>query len=159
MSKNNFEVEIREMIIDDIPSVFHLGEKLFTPQDFPNLYRTWDEYEVVSYFTNEPELCMVACIKERVVGFVMGYSVEKARSAWSYGHLVWLGVAEDYQRMGVAQKLFNRFRDKMEEDRIRILLIDTQADNLAAIKFFKKQGFSDPTEHVYLALNLDESRR
>ena len=32
-------VEIREMEIDDLPEVFHLGERVFT-SEIPNLYRT-----------------------------------------------------------------------------------------------------------------------
>ena len=33
-------IKIREMEIDDIAQVFHLGEKLFTVESAPNTYRT-----------------------------------------------------------------------------------------------------------------------
>lgn len=32
-------LEIRQMEIDDLAAVFHLGERLFTSQRVPNLYR------------------------------------------------------------------------------------------------------------------------
>jgi len=32
---------IRQMQIDDLAAVFHLGEKLFTLKKYPTLYRTW----------------------------------------------------------------------------------------------------------------------
>ena len=39
--KHKVEVIIREMEIDDLSAVYHLGEKLFTSDEFPILYRTW----------------------------------------------------------------------------------------------------------------------
>jgi len=53
--KKRINLTIRQMEIDDIAKVFHMGEKLFTAQKVPNLYRTWDEYEVVSLFQTDPE--------------------------------------------------------------------------------------------------------
>ena len=73
-------------------------------------------------------------------------------------HLVWLGVDPDYQRLGVARRLFNHFRDKMEEHGVRILLVDTEADNEQALAFFREMGFGNPEEHLYLALNLDQQQ-
>ena len=44
---------IREMELDDLPAVFKLGERLFTAEKQPNLYRTWD-VDVIG-MTNIPE--------------------------------------------------------------------------------------------------------
>lgn len=152
-------VTVRQMEIDDLAAVFHLGEKLFTARDVPNLYRTWDEYEVVSLFQSDSEFCLVAETDEEIVGFALGTTVTKAHSAWKYGHLVWLGTDPGYQGEGVATKLFNRFRDLMIENGVRILLVDSEADNLPALHFFRKMGFGSPQEHIYLALNLDPQLR
>ena len=80
-NKKRINVEIRQMEIDDLPEVFHLGEKLFTSEDAPNLYRTWDEYEVTGLFHNETELCLVAEANRRIIGFAMGTTITKTRSA------------------------------------------------------------------------------
>ena len=58
--KKSGSLVIRQMEIDDLADVFHLGEKLFTAREVPNLYRTWDEYEVVNLFQSDPEFCLVA---------------------------------------------------------------------------------------------------
>ena len=153
---------VRQLEIDDIATVFHLGEKLFTASEVPNLFRTWDEYEVINFFQNDSEYCLVAETDdedELVVGFTLGTTVTKSHSAWKYGYLVWLGVDPDFQASGVASKLFNRFRDMMLEDGVRMLLVDSEADNLAALHFFRKMGFGHPQEHIYLALNLDPRRQ
>ena len=154
--KKRINVEVRQMEIDDIPEVFHLGERLFTSEDAPTLYRTWDEYEVTGLFHSETELCLVAEANEEIIGFAMGTTITKPRSAWKYGYLVWLGVAEDYQRFRVAEKLFGSFLELMLEEGVRILMVDTEADNKPALKFFRKMGFDKSEEHVYLSLNLDE---
>jgi ribosomal protein S18 acetylase RimI-like enzyme len=148
------DIEIRTATIDDLAAVFHLGEKIFTSQEFSNLYRTWDEYEVTHLFNSEPEHLLVAETEERVVGFAMGTVIEKARSAWNYGHLLWLGVDPCFSRRGIGSLLFDRFRDIMLSEGIRMLMVDTQADNDPAVNFFIRKGFENPTEHVYMTLNL-----
>jgi ribosomal protein S18 acetylase RimI-like enzyme len=59
----------------------------------------------------------------------------------------------------VAVKLFNQFRDLMLEDGVRMLLVDTEADNLPALHFFRRMGFGSPEEHIYLTLNLASQQR
>jgi ribosomal protein S18 acetylase RimI-like enzyme len=153
--KKKAMVSVRQMEIDDLAAVFHLGERLFTAREAPNLYRTWDEYEVISLFQSDDELCFVAEMEEHIVGFLLGTTVTKSHSAWKYGYLVWLGIDPGYHGQGIASKLFHRFRDLMLANGVRMLLVDTEAENLAALHFFRKMGFGNPQEHIYLALNLD----
>lgn len=148
------EVEIRNATIDDLAPIFHLGERVFNPQGFSNLYRTWDEFEVTNLFNSEPEYILVAEFKGKVVGFSMGTVIEKARSAWNYGHLLWLGVDPDFARMNIGTLLFERFHEIMDKEGIRMLMVDTQADNDPAIEFFQHKGFENPTEHLYMTLNM-----
>ncbi|QHI68978.1 GNAT family N-acetyltransferase [Tichowtungia aerotolerans] len=151
------EINVRIATIDDLSAIFHLGERVFTSQGFSNLYRTWDEYEVTHLFNSETEHVLVAeTDDETVVGFAMGTVIDKARSAWSYGHLLWLGVEPKCARQGIAGQLFDRFREIMDAEGVRMLMVDTQADNDPAIRFFTQKGFENPTEHVYLTLNLDK---
>lgn len=157
--KKRLNMIIREMEIDDLAKVFHLGEKLFTAREVPNLYRTWDEYEVVSLFQSDPEFCLVAEVEDQIVGFALGTTISKSRSAWKYGYLYWLGVEPAFHGYGVATKLFYGFRDLMLEDGVRMLLVDTEADNLPAIHFFRKMGFGHPQQHIYLTLNLGQQHR
>lgn len=150
------EIDVRTATIDDLAAIFHLGEKVFTSQEVSNLYRTWDEYEVTHLFNSESEHVLVAETDGQVVGFAMGTVIEKARSAWNYGHLLWLGVDPDFARRQIGSLLFDRFREIMEEEGIRMLMVDTQADNDPAIRFFQGKGFENPTDHVYMTLNLQK---
>jgi len=153
---------VRQMEIDDVASVFHLGERLFTASQVPNLFRTWDEYEVIKFFQNDSESCLVAELgdeAEGIIGFVLGTTVTKNHSAWKYGYLVWLGVDPDFHDTGVGSRLFKRFRDLMLADGARMMLVDSEADNLPALHFFRKMGFGHPQEHIFLTLNLDPQRQ
>lgn len=155
-SANNAPIQIRTVAIDDLAAIFHLGEKVFTSQEYSNLYRTWDEYEVTGLFNSEPEHMLVATADDQVVGFALGTTINKARSAWSYGHLLWLAVDPDFARQGIGILLFEGFRDIMQQQGVRMLLVDTQADNDPAIDFFHARGFENPTDHIYMTLNLQK---
>jgi len=157
--KKRPNITIREMDIDDLATVFHLGEQLFKARHVPNLYRTWDEFEVIELFNSDSEFCLVAEVGEKMVGFALGTTITKNHSAWKYGQLAWLGVDPCYHRYGIATRLFNQFLELMRKNGVRMLLVDTEADNLPALHFFRKLGFGNPEEHVYLTLNIAKRQR
>jgi ribosomal protein S18 acetylase RimI-like enzyme len=147
-------IVIREMELDDIPEVFALGERYFTAEDWPSLYRTWDEYELVTMFASDGETCLVAEENDEIVGFVLGTLIEKRRSAWTYGYLVWLCVRSEQRGSGVARRLTDRLTELFIRDGARMMIVDTDAENEPAIRFFRKQGFGGEREHVYFSKNL-----
>jgi ribosomal protein S18 acetylase RimI-like enzyme len=149
-------VSIREMELDDLPAVYALGERLFTSEKWPNLYRTWDEYELVGFFAADSDTCLVAEIGDDLVGFILGTVIDKRKSAWSYGYVVWLGVDPDRARRGVASRLLERLTQIFVELGVRILMSDTDAENEAAIAFFQRQGFGNMSNHVYMTKNLQQ---
>lgn len=153
------ELEVREMELDDLPAVFHLGERLFTSEDLPILYRTWDPYEVVEPFTSGPEFCLIAEDEnERIVGFILGTTYEKEGTAWKYGYISWLGVAPEVQRRGLGERLCRAVERRMREEGVRMMLVDTEAGNLPAVAFFKRLGFTSRRSHVWLGKTLKPSK-
>ena len=152
-------VVVRQMEIDDLPTVFHLGEQLFKAEVVPNLYRTWDDYEVAAFFLGDSEFCLVAEVEDRLAGFLLGTTVVKGRSAWKYGYLEWLGVDPSLHGLGIGERLFQHFRRLMLKNGVNILLVDSEADNIPALRFFRKMGFRHPRQHIYLSLNLASQRR
>lgn len=152
-------VTVREIEIDDLPAIFHLGEMLFTAQKVPTLHRTWDEHEVVGLFQSDSDFCFVAETEaEEMIGFALGTVIEKSHS-WTYGYLIWLGIHPEYQHTGVSQKLFRSFRTAAVEAGARIMMVDTDADNENALRFFRKLGFNNTRHHIYLSMNVDQERR
>ena len=152
-------VDIRQMQLRDISAVFDLGQRLFTAEQLPTLYRSWDEHEIVALFDSDEETCLVAEAGDQVVGFTLGRIMDKPRNAWRYGWLEWLGVEPRIKRSGVARRLVNQLTNLFIERDARIMLVDTDARNHAALAFFRKNGFGQEIRHVYLSQNLEDHPR
>jgi len=145
---------IREMTLSDLPAVYALGEALFPADKWSALYRTWDEYELAVHFASDGETCLVAESGEALVGFAVGTILAKRGSAWNYGYLLWLGVDENAGRKGIAGRLLERMTELFIKLGARMVMVDTDAENEAALTFFRKQGFGQETPHLYLSRNL-----
>jgi ribosomal protein S18 acetylase RimI-like enzyme len=152
----NGNIVLRQMQLKDLPPVFRLGQRLFTAEDLPTLYRSWDEYEILELFRSDEETCLVAEDDEKIIGFALGCMMDKPRSAWRYGWLEWLGVAPCYKRHGIARRLLNHLTQLFIDREARIMLVDTDEDNADALAFLRDTGFGQETRHVYLSRNLDE---
>jgi ribosomal protein S18 acetylase RimI-like enzyme len=153
----NRKAIIRQMEIDDVSPVYHLGEKLFSSEEFPILYRTWDPYEVTEYFSSDPDYCLVAEteVGGKIVGFILATTIEKEGTAWKkYGYLSWIGVDEAFQRTKLGLRLYRELEKRLREDGVRMVIADTEAENEQAIAFFKKVGFANSSQHVWLAKTL-----
>ncbi|MDZ7955228.1 GNAT family N-acetyltransferase [Nostoc sp. DedQUE09] len=148
------EIYVRELGIDDIAAVYHLGEGLFTSDLYPYLYRTWDEWEVIGLYNTDPEYCLVAETDGELAGFILGTIITKA--SWTYGYILWLGVSPKYQRRGVADKLVDKVVARMIEDGARFMLVDTDPTNTSALKFFNRKGFGNTRQHIFLSMNLSK---
>ncbi|WP_375472726.1 GNAT family N-acetyltransferase [uncultured Nostoc sp.] len=147
-------IYVRELGIDDIAPIYHLGEGLFTSDLYPYLYRTWDEWEVIGLYNTDPEYCLVAETDGELAGFILGTIITKA--SWTYGYILWLGVSPKYQRRGVADKLVDKVVARMIEDGARFMLVDTDPTNTSALKFFNRKGFGNIRQHIFLSMNLSK---
>ena len=148
-------IVVRQMQLEDLPAVFALGQKLFTAEDLPTLYRCWDDDELMQLFGSAQETCFVAVAGDRVVGFALGSLMQKRGSAWRYGWLEWLGVDPAFSRHGIATRLLRQMTRMFVQRDARIMLVDTDEANEAALAFFRKIGFGQELRHVYLSKNLD----
>ncbi|RDB36792.1 MAG: N-acetyltransferase [Spirobacillus cienkowskii] len=165
-SKRSFTV--REMEIQDLADAYNLGETCFRADLWPMLYRGWDEYEVTSMFNTDGDYCLVAendefqkgidPDDERIVGFVLGTVMSKPGTAWSYGYIVWLCAHPNWQREGVASKLIDKVVEAfVENEGVRIIMADTDPSNNRAVHFFKKKGFDQEHQHVFLTSNIENN--
>lgn len=147
-------VYVRELEIDDLAPVYHLGEELFTSDLYPYLYRTWDEWEVIGLYNTDPEYCLVAEIEGQLAGFILGTVISKG--SWTYGYIIWLGIGPQFQRRGVGDKLVDTLVERMVEDGARFMLVDTDPANTPAVKFFTRKGFGNSRQHIFLSMNLSK---
>jgi ribosomal protein S18 acetylase RimI-like enzyme len=154
MNSTRKSLEVREMELEDLPGVYALGESVFTADKWPSLYRTWDEYEPVGLFHSDGEFCLVAESEGVLAGFALGSLIDKRNSSWSYGYLTWLAVNPELKRSGIASKLISAITEAFIRAGARMMIVDTDARNKAAIKLFRKHDFLHEDLHVYLSKNL-----
>lgn len=146
------EVIIRNLTIDDLAPVFHLGETLFLSQLYPSLYRTWDQWEVTGLYNTDSDYCLVAEVAGEFAGFLLGTVIDKDRR--TYGYIVWLGVNPQFQRQGVADRLVDRFIGRTIRQGAQMVVMDTDPANEPAVKFFTRKGFGNTRQHVFMTLDL-----
>jgi len=143
------------MSLEDVSVVFHLGEQVFTAAKSQSHYRSWDQFTVVDFFNGDPQYSLVAEVeKKKVVGFCLGTTIQKSGDMGKYGYVTWLGVKEKLRRRGIGTHLYEDILKRMITANVKILLVDTEEGNTAALNFFAKHGFDAPTKHVYLDLNV-----
>jgi ribosomal protein S18 acetylase RimI-like enzyme len=153
---DKLSIKIDAMEFEDLLPIFKLGEKLFTAEKWPNLYRTWDEYELLERFMTDHEFCLTAKYKKQIVGFAIGTIIEKRRSSWTYGYLIWIGVDPKFLAQGIGKKLLRKMTKIFIKHGARILIADTDSENSNAIKFLQKNGFKPENDQIYFAKNLSK---
>lgn len=147
------EFHVRTMSIDDLAAVYHMGNRIYAKGGHLMLYRTWDPYEVTALFNTDAETCLVAEHDDEIIGFALGTIIEKG-TAWSYGYIIWLGIAEGWRGMRVGHRLLRILEKRMCDEGVRMFLVDTAAENESAIGFFRREGFELSSPHVYLSKTL-----
>lgn len=155
MSKKD-NITISEIEFEDIIDIYNLGNKLFTADKWLNLYRTWDEYEILERYISDKEYCIVAKNNKKVIGFALGALVEKKNNSWLYGYLIWTGVDPKFSGKGIGKKLLKKMTDLFKKEGVKIMLVDTSIENQRALSFFKKNGFEEEEGHVFLAKNISK---
>ena len=156
--KKKIQIEIRQMTLEDIPSVWHLGEKTFTPSSLQYTYRTWNVDELLSLFTSDPELCLVAeqTKTSKIVGFALGTILKRSFSPWTYGYFVWAGVQKRFQKTGVGRRLYRELEKRFKDKSARIVMVDVESNNPAGIRFIKKLGFKEAQTYTWYSKNLEQ---
>jgi len=147
-------VIIRDMALKDVATCYKLGMDLFAFNS--SLSRTFDRFVVIGGYSSDPDFCLVAETKDRLIGFTVGNSITKDVVM---GYLGWVAVHTDYQRAGIGSKLVRRVEERMHEQEINEVLVDTPTSNTSALRFLRKLGYGSPEEQVYLSHSIkrDES--
>lgn len=152
------DFEVRQMTLDDLPDVWRISEKIFTPYSLQFTYRTWNIGELLSHFQDEPELCLVAeeAKTGRIVGFVIGAVLKRPYSPWTYGYFAWAGVKKAWQKQGVGERLYKELERRFREKGVRIALVDVESGNHAGIRFIEKLGFKKSQIFIWYSKYLEQ---
>ncbi len=73
----------------------------------------------------------------RIVGFVVGQRLPRA-----IGHIITIDVLADARRDGVGTLLMNTSEARLKAEGCSAIYLETAVDNLAALTFYKRRGYS-----------------
>jgi len=103
-------------------------------------HQYWNLMELSGHFEKDKELCIVAELDGRVVGFALGH---KRFSIWEsdLGYFEWLAVSKEHQRKGIGSALCEEMLRRFKGMGVKRILADVRAEENAPGKLLEKFSF------------------
>ncbi|GIO25041.1 ribosomal protein S18-alanine N-acetyltransferase [Oceanobacillus sp. J11TS1] len=121
------ELVIRQMTLEDIPGVLEVEEASFAePWDAEVFHKELCENEHAYYF--------VACIQERIIGYIGSWIV------WEDGQITNFAVHPDMRGHKIGEKLFGYVMALMTSQGIERLSLEVRVSNVVAQSLYRKFG-------------------
>ena len=134
---------IREFSFDnDYESVLKFWQEIETGM---NVGRSDSPEEIKKKLQRDPDLFLVAEDNDQVIGTVIG-SFDGRR-----GFIYHLAVHKKFRRQKIASQLLNEVERKLQAKGCVKCLLFVFADNMDAIKFYKKHGWNHQPEDLVFA--------
>jgi ribosomal protein S18 acetylase RimI-like enzyme len=142
---------IRKMEIDDLHSVFELGNALFTDIETA---RPWSDLSLAEHYGKFPELCLVAAVKKRIAGFIIGARNIDKNTGKTSGQVLWFGIDPGQSRHETLTGLFDALKEEMKAGGAEHILAQSPKGKLGMSDFYARMGFSPAEELLTLRLDL-----
>ena len=127
MESKQIDVYIRWMIRRDMAEVVEIEKRAF---EFP-----WAEEQFVACLRQRDCIGMVAEHDERVVGFMI-YELKKDQL-----HVLNFAVDSRLKRLSIGRQMVDKLVGKLSRESRNKIILEVRESNLAALNFFKSQGF------------------
>ena len=104
-------------------------ETLIQPQD------AWSYQTLVDLLEQDSIDLLVVYQSDTVVGYCL------YQMMFEQAEILRIGTHPNYQRQGIASKLFAKLNQQLQALTVESLLLEVRADNLPAIALYEQQGF------------------
>ena len=124
-------IEIRDFRPDDFETLWRLDQECFPPGV------SYSRQELKAYIRSRGTFTLVAVDsgKNRTSGFIVAH-------AGSTGHVITIDVSPRSRRERVGSKLLAAAEDRLRTAGAQTVGLETAVDNLSALAFYKKHGYS-----------------
>jgi len=124
-------IEIRDFRPDDFETLWRLDQECFPPGV------SYSKQELKAYIRSRGTFTLVAVDsgKNRTCGFIVAHS-------GSTGHVITIDVSPRSRREKVGSKLLAAAEDRLRNAGAQTVGLETAVDNLSALAFYKKHGYS-----------------
>lgn len=125
------QFEIRDFKPEDFEVLWRLDQECFPPGI------AYSRRELGLYIRRRAALTLIAldAASHSVAGFVVGYGGVT-------GHIVTIDVAASTRRAGVGSRLLRAVEARLFHAGTRAVGLETAVDNLPALSFYKRHGYS-----------------
>jgi [ribosomal protein S18]-alanine N-acetyltransferase len=122
---------IREYQADDFETLWRMDQECFSPGI------AYSRQELKEYVRHRGSFTLVASDAEtsRVAGFIVAHQAPT-------GHLITIDVIAEARRSGVGSLLLRAAEDRLRAAGSKAVGLETAVDNLAALSFYKRHGYS-----------------
>lgn len=117
----------------------------FQPEDFDALWRMDQECFVPGISYSKAELrffieqsgafTLVAVDGEKIQGFIV---IQRGKT----GHVITIDVSPNARRLGVGSLMLQEGERRLAEEGSRVVGLETAVDNVSALAFYKRHGYS-----------------
>lgn len=129
------QVEIRSMVIEDLPDVFNIDQLAFSP--------LWqNSLDGLSNAFNQPGISSVAVTHGKVVAYQISTGLG------IHGHLARLAVHPDHQGQHLASALVNDVINRFKRTGTWRITVNTQVDNKPSLSVYQNFGFKSTGEFI-----------
>ena len=124
-------IEIRDFRPDDFEALWRLDQECFPPGV------SYSKQELKAYIRSRGTFTLVAVGpgKNRTRGFIVAH-------AGSTGHIITIDVSPRSRRERVGSTLLAAAEDRLRTAGAQTVGLETAVDNLSALAFYKKHGYS-----------------
>ncbi len=134
---------IRDFRPDDFETLWHIDQQCFSPgisYSRPELkfyIRRRGSFTLLAEKASEPVAAKAApeTVEETIAGFIV---TQTGRT----GHVITIDVLEAARRSGVGSQLLQAAEDRLRAAGSRAVGLETAVDNLSALAFYKRHGYS-----------------
>jgi [ribosomal protein S18]-alanine N-acetyltransferase len=133
-------MRLRHYRPDDLPTLYAIDQSCFAP----GISYSWDELE--GFIGHRNSQAWVAEEGREITGFLVA-----TREGRQILHIITIDVRKNWRRRKVGSLLMDAAEQWARKHGLRLVGLETAADNLVAQKFYQTRGYRkvDQIEHYY----------
>lgn len=132
---------LRQFNKADFDTLWRIDQACFDPQlaytrpELAFYIKRPGSFTLIAESAEESDRALEQPVQKKIIGFVVAENRRKN------GHIITLDVVAEARRSGVGSGLLRSAEDKLAKAGTNIVALETPVNNLAAIHFYKREGY------------------
>ncbi|WP_333954518.1 ribosomal protein S18-alanine N-acetyltransferase [Psychrobacter sp. S4(2024)] len=127
-----------KMLLDEPDKRKEMVEAVAAVEAMVQLQDPWTSQTIADLLEQDSISLMV--VTDNSANELVGYCLYQL--LFEQAEILRIGTHPDYQRQGIASRVFIRLDEALKANQVESLLLEVRADNTAAIALYEQQGFT-----------------